>query len=122
MGNNEKRNSEDMDPQVATQFVGVLAQICATIFAVYLAAMLYVFQQKDLLRITKQTTLLMITFLTGCALYTVTLLYALLSLIVIEPSSSFPDSTAISLLSGFSLSLFFSLTSILVLFRTSTKD
>jgi hypothetical protein len=112
-----------MDPQIAAQFLGTLAQICATIFAVYLAAMIYVFQEKreELLRTPKRTALLLITFLTGCTLYSITLVYALSSLVLIDPSSSFPDSTAQGSVIVFFLSLLFSFVSITVLLKTLTE-
>lgn len=113
-----------MNPQQALQLFETLTQISATLLAVYLAAMIYSFQQNIEVvteLATKQAKLLVLTFLTGCALYCITIISSLYSMFSTNLAEEVPDLVPQVGCFAFLMALLFSFASVAFLITTVRK-
>ena len=62
-----------METVVALQFLGTLAQVSVTIFAVYLALITYILQDKKLWKKVKKSKVFLLSFVFTCASYSLLL-------------------------------------------------
>lgn len=80
-----------MDPQVATAFLGTVAQIATALFAVYLALIIFAFQDRKLARRLMKRKLFKIVFLISCVAFTFFVATLLREFLFVNSSTSYSD-------------------------------
>lgn len=95
----------ELDPQIAAQFLGTIAQVSATIFAIYLALITIILQDKELSKIFLKGKLYLVTFSLVFLCYSVLLSVSLWDFFRLRLGEQFSDFYAFSLFVGFVFSL-----------------
>jgi hypothetical protein len=83
-----------LDPQMAAQFLGSLAQISATFFAVYLAILVYILQEKSLARVLLRENIFKALLFVTCAVFVFLIAVCLEQLIELNPLNPYSNSRA----------------------------
>jgi hypothetical protein len=95
-----------MDPQIAAQYLGTLAQISSTIFAVFIAIIVYIFQDREMARLLSHAKGFLFFIIFTCSSWAVLIFVSVTEITALRIGTPFNDLIITYIGGWFGFSLF----------------